>query len=88
LITDKEHNNNLPQDFHRYFWDVSFEELTLEKYPRYIAERILNYGDLHAVKWLLSWIDKKFLRTIIESSRNLNSKTRNYWQILLTDGPD
>jgi hypothetical protein len=88
LIKDQVHNNILPQDFQRYFWDVSFEELTLEKYPRYIAERILNYGDLNAVRWLLSRIDKKFLRNIIDNSRNLNPKTKNYWQRVLVDVPD
>lgn len=73
----------LPAEFQKYFWDVSFSDLTLEKYPRFIAERILNFGDLNGIKWLLSRTDLNFIKTIVENSRNLNAKTRNYWQVIL-----
>jgi len=73
----------IPGEFQKYFWDVNFSDLTMEKYPRFIAERILNYGDLDGIKWLLSQTDRNFLKTLIKSSRNLNAKTKNYWQIVL-----
>ncbi len=88
MLSEKEHTSNLPQEFERYFWDVAFDELTIDKYPRFIAERILNYGDLNGIKWLLSWADMNFIRTIIQTSRNLNPKTRNFWQIIMTEAPD
>jgi hypothetical protein len=74
----------LPEELQKYFWDVAFDELTIEKYPRFIAERILNYGNLNGIKWLLSWADKNFIRAIVDNSRNLNAKTKNFWQIMLT----
>jgi len=73
----------LPGELQRYFWDVNFADLTMEKYPRFIAERILNYGDLDGIKWLLSQTDRNFIKTLVENSRNLNAKTKNYWQIVL-----
>jgi hypothetical protein len=79
------YTERLPEEFQRYFWDVAFDDLTIEKYPQFIAERIMNYGDLDGIKWLLSWADKEYIRTIVEKSRNLNSKTINYWQIILAD---
>ena len=82
------HETKLPQELQRYFWDVVFEELTIEKHRRFIAERILNYSDLNGIKWLLSWTDRNFIRTLVETSRNMNPKTRNYWQIMLTGIPD
>ena len=85
MSSEKKHTSKLPEEFQRYFRDVSFEELTLDKYPGFIAERILNYGDLDAIKWLLSWTNKRFLKTIIDDNRNINPKTRNYWRIILTD---
>lgn len=84
MLSEKEHTTILPQEFQRYFWDVSFDELTVETYPGFIAERILNYGDLNAIKWLLSWADKSFIRVLIENDRNLNAKTKNYWQLILS----
>ena len=75
-----ENGTRLPKEFKRYFWDVTFDELIFEEYPRFIAERLLNYGDLDGIKWLLSRTDKQFIKTLTDSSRNLNPKTKNYWQ--------
>jgi hypothetical protein len=85
MQSGKGNSDILPNEFRKYFWDVAFDELSFKKYPRFISERILNYGDLDSIKWLLSATGKQFIRSIVESSRNLNAKTRNYWQILLAD---
>ena len=74
----------MPEEFRKYFWDVEFDDLEIEKYLRFIAERILNYGDLNGIKWLLSRTDEDFIRKLVRSSRNLNIKTKNYWEIVLT----
>ena len=84
MLSDNKQSSRLPEEFQKYFWDVAYNELTIEKYPRFIAERILNYGDLNGIKWLLSWTDRHFIKTIVDNSRNLNAKTKNYWQIMLT----
>jgi hypothetical protein len=62
---------------------VVFDELTFDKYPRFIAERLLNFGNLGDIKWLLALTDRQFLNSLVETSRNLNDKTKNYWQIVL-----
>ena len=80
----RKHKTPLPQEFRKYFWDVAFDELTFEKYPEFIAERILNYGDLKGVKWLLKRTDKQLIRTLLKNNRKLNAKTKNYWKIMLT----
>jgi hypothetical protein len=87
MVYGKDLTSRLPKDFQRYFWDVSFEDLTIEKYRGFITERILNYGDLTAIKWLLSWSDRQFIRALIENNRNLNNKTRNYWHLMLEETP-
>ena len=87
-VSNPAHETRLPKELQRYFWDVSFDDLTTEKYPRFIAERLLNYGDLNAIKWLFSWSDRKFIKTLVDDSRNLNPKSRNYWKIMLKEIPD
>jgi hypothetical protein len=77
------HNARLPEEFRKYFWDVDYDDLSLEKYPKFIAERIMNYGDLDSVKWLQSVLDREFIRSVVMNSRNLNPKTKNYWELLL-----
>jgi len=78
-------NNKIPSRFKKYFWDCDFEELDIDVYPEYISERILNFGDLDSLKWLLARINKDFLMTLVASSRNLNKKTKNFWNCMLND---
>ena len=83
MLTVPGHNPDMPEAFRKYFWDVDYEDLSLEKYPKFIVERILNYGDLDAIKWLQSVLDREFIRSVILNSRNLNPKTKNYWILML-----
>jgi hypothetical protein len=73
----------LPEMLRKYFWDCSFEDLRLAQYPIFISERILNLGDMDSLRWLFSKIDKKFLIDLVNKSRNLNKKTKNYWKLML-----
>jgi len=78
------HSKRLPEEFRKYFWDVDDDDLSLEKYPKFIAERIMNYGDLDSVKWLQSVLEREFIRSVVMNSRNLNAKTKNYWELVLS----
>ena len=83
MSSKNQNTPSLPEELKKHFWEVEFNELSFEKYPRFIAERILNYGDLNGVKWLLSRTDKQFIKSLVENNRNLNAKTRNYWQTIM-----
>lgn len=74
---------SLPKMLMKYFWDCDFENLDMSQYSFFISERILNYGDIPSVQWLFTQIDKVFLAEIVDKSRNLNKKTRNYWNLVL-----
>lgn len=87
-VLTQTHGAKVPKEFSRYFWDVVLDDLTIEKHPRFIAERLLNYGDLNSIKWLFTWTDRKFILTLVDESRNLNPKSRNYWKIMLTEVPE
>jgi hypothetical protein len=78
-------NNRLPETLRKYFWDCDFDDLSMEKHPVFITERVLNFGDMVSVKWLLANTERDFLKKIVENSRNLDKKTRNYWNIMLRD---
>ena len=73
----------LPKHYRKYFWDCQFEELTLEKYAFFVVERLLTYGNVGTTKWLLDRIDSKSLKSIVSKSRNLDNKTKNYWELML-----
>ena len=77
---EKQKGIKVPEEFRIYFWDVQPEDLNTEKNSRFIAERILNFGNSNAVRWMFSWADKDFIRSVVKDSRNLNAKSRNFWQ--------
>jgi hypothetical protein len=83
MLSKKEHSTGLPAEFRKYFWDVEMNASDYEKYPRFVAERILNYGDTRAIKWLTSNMKQSFIKSVVETSRKLNAKTKNYWKIML-----
>lgn len=88
MSTGRVHNPDIPEQFRKYFWDVAFNDLSLEKYPGYIAERIMNLGDREAINWLMAVLDRDFILTLVRNSRNLTPKTRNYWQLMLEERTD
>jgi hypothetical protein len=75
--------NGIPNNFKSYFWDCDFTELTLDKYAFFITERILNFGNMESIHWLLENVDEETLRNVVKKSRNLDKKTKNFWEIKL-----
>jgi hypothetical protein len=78
-------NKQLPEKFRKYFWDCNFDDLSLDRYKKFVVERILNFGDIYSVRYILLNVDKSELENIISTSRNLNSKTKNFWEIMLNE---
>jgi len=76
-------NSPLPTSFRKYFWDCPFDDLSLEKYPRLIAARILNFGDWEAVSWLFARGGRDLVHKTIKNQRYVNRKTENFWKIML-----
>lgn len=67
----------------RLFWDHSLAESDLKKYPVWIVERVLEYGDLNdilTVRQLLGLC--RFLDSVARA-RFVSSKTRNFWERML-----
>jgi len=78
------HNTNepLPASFEKYFWDCDFVQLNMQGYCRFIVERVLNMGNTESVRWLLAHTEESLIRNIVDSSKNLNDKTRNFWKTI------
>jgi hypothetical protein len=74
----------LKKEFKKYFWEYDFENLCkdTEKYKRFIAERLLVFGDMKSVKWLKQNFTIKQILHIIKTSRNIDKITKNYWLTL------
>lgn len=65
------------------FWDTLIENIRLPIHQRYIIERILEYGDDQAIKWLKSTFAASKIALTVQTSRQISHKTANLWGLVL-----
>ncbi len=68
----------LPREFYKYFWDTKPEEIDIEKYDKYVIERILEWGRTADYRWLIAEYGRKRLIEILVKSRQLSIKSANF----------
>ena len=75
--------NTLPRALHRYFWDVDAKRLNIRKYRQFIIERILEFGDEKAIRWVRRTFGDDTIRQVVCQSRRIFKRTANFWCLLL-----
>ena len=73
----------LPESLKKYFWDVEFEKIALEKRRVYVLRRILEYGDEEAVSWMWKNFKKSEIKNVLSNYRGYSQKSANFWALLL-----
>jgi len=73
----------LPEKFKKYFWETDFQKLNVKDYPVYIIERILEYGDMDAVIWMMKNFKKPQIKQVLTEKRGISRKSANYWSSIL-----
>ena len=77
----------IPKHLHKYFWDINPVKLTTAKYPEYVIERLLNLGDLEAVKWVWDTYGRRKITDVVKTGRQITPKTANFFIKLLALKP-
>lgn len=72
----------IPQFLHKHFWEVDASKADIQKRAHYIIERLLEYGDVDAVKWMVRTYPKKTIIEVLKTSRALSKKSANYWALV------
>jgi len=72
----------LPKFLKKYFWDVEFSKLNKTVHSQFIIERILEYGDEKAVRWLRENFSPQKIKNVLTTSKTLSQKSANFWQII------
>jgi hypothetical protein len=70
---------NFPSYLGKNFWDVDIKKLDIEKHATFILERILEFGDEKAVRWLFKHFTNDKITDAIRTSRNISLKSANFW---------
>lgn len=73
----------MPKFLSKYFWDIDFKKLDAGKYPSYAIERILEYGDDKAVKWMFDNFKKSQIKKTLLERRGISHKSATYWALIL-----
>lgn len=69
----------LPKELHRFFWDVDAASLNPAERPQYVINRLLDKGDLEAVRWVLSTYSNPVIVRAVTGSRDFSVKSATFW---------
>lgn len=72
----------LPGFLKKYFWEVDFNKLDVRKYPKYVISRLMECGDLKAIKWLKKNFSNRQINNILRHSRDISNKSSIFWAII------
>lgn len=75
--------NRIPDNLQRYFWDTTREAINLQRHRRYVIERLLEFGDEHAIRWARQTYGDGAIKQVVCRSRNLSRRTCNFWRLIL-----
>lgn len=64
---------------YRYFWEVEPEKIDVEERAKYVVERILEWGRVEDVKWLIAEYGLPVIKDILTKSRQMPIKQANFW---------
>ena len=74
---------SLPKEFKKYFWDVDFKKISLKENINLVLSRILRFGNMKAVRWLLKNISPKKIKEylLLMGDRQLDWRSNNFWRL-------
>ncbi len=80
----------IPQEWHKYFWEVKPEKVNLKKHAFYVLGRVLEYGDSQAVQRAREMYGDQTIKELLLSTylRSLSNRTMEQWQTILKLKPE
>lgn len=73
----------LPPALYRFFWDVRAENVNPSTHPSYVINRLLDKGDLAAVKWVMRSFSKKSVFNSLKCGPAVDPPTASFWSSYL-----
>ena len=72
-----------PEFLRPIFWDTDFDRLRVPGHERYIIERVLEYGDVPEVRWMMRRFSCEQIAQVLRQSRRLSPKSAHFWSFIL-----
>lgn len=80
---NKKTPTKLPKSLYRFFWDVDVGKLNPAKKPYFVINRLLDKGDVEAVRWVRRNYTKKQITETFTRLRDFNVKVGTFWSLIL-----
>ena len=64
------------------FWDADPRAIDPQLHARYIIERILDFGDLDEVRWVVQTYPHRLIKETVARSRVLHEKSKSLWRLV------
>jgi hypothetical protein len=64
-----------------YFWDIDFTKIDLDTNKRLIIERVICFGNLSELSFIIDYYGKKEIVNTICSLNYIDNKTLNFYSI-------
>ena len=71
--------SDIPEHILKYLWDVDKKKLDKEKHANFIIEKILEYGDTKALRWIEKNYKKDQIVKVLNKSKRISPKTGNFY---------
>jgi len=69
----------IPPELHRFFWDIDADKLNPGEHPLYVINRLLDKGDVQAVRWVRKSFPEEIIIETIRTRRDFSPKTISFW---------
>jgi hypothetical protein len=73
----------LPDFLRPYFWETDLARVHRRRHEAYIIERVIEYGDDRAIRWLRQNYTPAQIARVVRSSRAISPNTANLWALTL-----
>lgn len=71
------------RELKRLFWDRGLQDRDLDEYPLWVLERVLEYGSLEDVRFLVARMGRKRFLEAVARVPFQSAKTEGFWRLLL-----
>lgn len=75
-------NKAFPQSIKTLLWDTNIQRISLDVHKQFIIERVLEFGDIQDMKWLLTKYSEKEVIEVLKKSKRISAKTGNYYSLI------
>ena len=72
----------IPPELHKFFWDVDVKKLDPSEKPYFVIQRLLDKGDVEAVRWVRGNFSDKIIQQTLKTYRDFSLKSASFWGLL------